>query len=183
MRFRHACAAVAASLLACTLAIAAAAHRQHGPHVHGEATLDIGMDGQLLLVSLDAPGISLLGYEHPPRDADERNAYANTLALLKAPAAWLVLPDAAGCALDSADVEAHGFGDDAAAAAHGAHGHADFEASYRYTCHAPLALHALDVKLFTLFPPLRRINVDLVVADRQGSQVLTPGTTTVPLSK
>lgn len=184
MRLRPLRTAFAASVLAPILALAATAHRQHGPHVHGEATLDIGMDGQLLLVSLDAPGISLLGYEHPPRDADERNAYANTLALLKAPAAWLVLPDAAGCALDSANVEAHGFGDDTTAvAAHGAHEHADFDASYRYTCHAPLALHALDVKLFTLFPPLHRINVDLVVADRQGSQVLTPGTTTVPLSK
>lgn len=179
MPFRRTSAALVAPLLAAAV-LAAGAHRQHGPHVHGEATLDIGVDGQLLLVSLDAPGMSLLGYEHPPRDADERRAYANAMTLLKAPAAWLVLPDAAGCVLDTAKVAAHGFGDEAAAAPHE---HADFEASYRYTCHAPLALHALDVKLFTLFPSLHRINVDLVVADRQGSQALTPGTTTVPLSK
>ncbi len=61
--------------------------------------------------------------------------------------------------------------------------HADFDASYRYTCHAPLALHAFEVKLLERFPSLHKVNVDLVLPDRQGSQSLTPGTTTVLLSK
>jgi hypothetical protein len=165
-------------------------HRHHGPHVHGEATLNVGIDGQLLLVSLEAPGMSLLGYEHPPRDEGERGTYEKAIATLNAPADWLVLPAAAGCALDEAKVAPHGFGsgtgdakpdddDDEPAG----HEHADFDASYRYTCHAPLALHAFEVKLLERFPSLHKVNVDLVLPDRQGSQSLTPGTTTVLLSK
>ncbi|HEY0180132.1 MAG TPA: DUF2796 domain-containing protein [Dokdonella sp.] len=186
------------ALLVSFAALAAAPaspHRHHGPHVHGEATLNVGLDGQLLLVSLDAPGMSLLGFEHPPRDDAERAAYRATLDALNAPGGWLLLPQAAGCALESVQVAPHGF-DAADGDGHGdddhdhdddAHGgdheHADFDATYRYACHAPLALHALDVTLFERFPPLHKVNVDLVLPDRQGSQVLTPGTTMVPLSK
>ena len=167
------------------------AHRHHGPHVHGEATLNVGIDGQLLLVSLEAPGMSLLGYEHPPRDEAERGAYQKTIATLNAPADWLVLPAAAGCTLDDAKVAPHGFGtgasdakpDDDEEDEPAGHEHADFDTSYRYTCHAPLALHAFEVKLFERFPSLHKVNVDLVLPDRQGSQSLTPGTTAVLLSK
>ncbi|HEY0229698.1 MAG TPA: DUF2796 domain-containing protein [Dokdonella sp.] len=190
--------------LACLIALALpmssafaddTAHRQHGPHVHGEARLNVGIDGALLLVSLDAPGMSLLGYEHPPRDDAERSAYGDTVAALNAPDGWLVLPPAAGCTLDAATVQAHGFdtanthddGSDPVAHGHehehGSHEHADFDASYRYTCHAPLALHAFEVKLIERFPALHKINVELVLPDRQGSQVLMPGRTTVLLSK
>lgn len=176
--------AAPAALLASVCALAAAdgaPHRHHGPHVHGEATLNIAADGQLLLISLEAPGMSMLGFEHPARDDAERAAYQNTIDTLNAPATWLALPEAAGCRLDTATVEPHGFG--TADAAHTDQEHADFDASYRYICHAPLSMHALDVRLFERFPALHKINVDLVLPDRQGSQVLTPGTTTVPLSK
>jgi hypothetical protein len=166
-------------------------HRHHGAHVHGEAHLGIGIDGQLLLVTLEVPGMSLLGYEHPPRDDAERAAYRKAIDALNAPATWLPLPEAAACKPETATVVPHGFGADDKSAAkhneddedHGGHDHADFDASYRYSCHAPLALHALDVRLFALFPALHKVNVDLVLPDRQGSQVLTPESTSIPLSK
>jgi hypothetical protein len=165
-------------------------HRHHGPHVHGEAHLNIGIDGQLLLVTLEAPGMSLLGYEHPPHDDPERAAYRKTVDALNAPASWLAGTDSAACELQSAEVAPHGFGADANDHSknhdddeHGDHDHADFDASYRYRCHAPLALHVLDVRLFALFPALHKINVDLVLPDRQGSQVLTPQSTSIALSK
>lgn len=163
-----------------------AVHRHYGPHVHGEATLNIGMDGALLLASLEAPGMSLLGFEHPPRDDADRATYEKALATLKA-AKWLALPEGAACVVDSIDVQPHGF-DAKGDAGTGekrvaAHEHADFDATYRYTCHVPLALHDLDVRLFDAFPELHKINVELVLPNREGSQVLTPGSTRVQLSK
>ena len=44
-----------------------------------------------------------------------------------------------------------------------AHEHADFDATYRYTWHVPLALHDLHVHLFDAFPDLHKINVELVL--------------------
>jgi hypothetical protein len=175
---------------------AAEPHRQHGAHVHGEATLNIGLDGQLLLISLEAPGVSLLGFEHTPRDDPERSLYRHTLELLGMPEQWLTLPASAACSLESTDVQPHGFEPGAERASANAdrespgahsdeahHEHADFDATYRYSCHAPLALRTLDVRLFDAFPDLHKINVNLVLPDRQGSQVLLPGTTTLPLSQ
>jgi hypothetical protein len=175
------CVATSSTTLA-----AEAVHRHRGPHVHGEATLNIGMDGALLLVSLEAPGMSLLGFEHPLHDDAERAAYNKALVTLKS-AKWLSLPEGAACVLDSTDVLPHGFdlkGDAARPGEKpGAHEHADFDATYRYTCHAPLALHDLDVRLFDAFPDLHKVNVELVLPNREGSQVLMPGSTLVPLSK
>ena len=84
--------AVFIALLAAPLPAAAAeAHRHHGPHVHGEATLNVGVDGQLLVVGLDAPGMSLLGFEHPPRNDSERARYGQTLDVLRHPEQWQIL--------------------------------------------------------------------------------------------
>ena len=175
---------------------AAGAHRQHGAHVHGEATLNIGLDGQLLLISLEAPGMSVLGFEHPVRDDSERTLYRHALDLFGKPDQWLTLPASAACVLESSTVEPHGFAspsEEGQTAQHGGsaaphteeahHEHADFDVTYRYACHVPLAVRTLDVRLFDAFPDLHKINVELVLPDRQGSQVLLPGTTTIPLSQ
>jgi hypothetical protein len=175
---------------------AAEAHRQHGAHVHGEATLNIALDGQLLLISLEAPGMSVLGFEHPPRDDGERTLYRHALEVLGMPERWLTVPAAAACALESSKVEPHGFAspsEGGQTAEHGGpaaphaedahHEHADFDVAYRYACHVPLAVRILDVRLFDVFPDLHKINVELVLPDRQGSQVLLPGTTAIPFSQ
>ena len=86
------------------------AHRHHGPHVHGEATLNVGMDGQLLVIGLDAPGMSLLGFEHPPHTDQQRLQYDQTLETLRHPEQWLVPSPQAACVLDGKEVTPHGFG-------------------------------------------------------------------------
>lgn len=175
---------VVALLLGSVFAAAATeTHRRHGPHVHGEAKLDIGVDGQMLVVGLDAPGMSLLGFERAPRDDAERVRYERALDLLRHPDRWLSLPPEAGCVLDGSEVAPHGFANekDDASAQH--HEHADFDASYQYRCHVPLALRTIEVGLIAQFPDLHRITVDLVLPDRQGSQVLSPGSNTIVLTK
>lgn len=164
-------------------ALAGEPHRHHGPHVHGEATLRIGLDGQLLVVGLDAPGASLLGFEHPPHDEAQRTRYEQTLDVLRHPDRWLSLPAQAGCVLDGSEVTPHGFGGPSDPASASEHEHADFDGSYQYRCQVPLALRSIDVRLIEQFADLHKINVELVLPDRQGSQVLLPGATTVSLSK
>ena len=176
--------AVFIALLAAPLPAAAAeAHRHHGPHVHGEATLNVGVDGQLLVVGLDAPGMSLLGFEHPPRNDAERARYGQTLDVLRHPEQWLALPAQAGCMLDGSEVIPHGFGETQHDDSASHHEHADFDGSYQYRCQVPLALRSIEVHLIDRFPDLHKINVELVLPDRQGSQVLLPGSSTVSLSK
>ena len=162
--------------------------RQHGAHVHGEATLDLALDGTQLSLTLNAPGTSFAGFEHAPHDAGEQKTLDDAIAALKAPESWLDLPPAAGCKLDSAKVEPHGFGGtyaaepEAGAEGEAHHEHSDFDADYGYTCNTPAALRALDLHLFERFPALHKLHVNLVLPDRQDSATLVPGQTHVSLS-
>ncbi|MFT3791915.1 MAG: DUF2796 domain-containing protein [Rudaea sp.] len=188
------------SLLCAAFAASAPAQiqRQHGAHVHGEATLDLALDGSQLSLTLNAPGMSFAGFEHAPHDDAERKTLADTVTALKTPAGWLSLPSEADCRLDSAKVEPHGFGSalaaeqnrhggDAHPSEHDAdadarHEHSDFDADYRYVCAKPAALHAFDLHLFERFPALHTLHVNLALPDRQDSATLAPGETQVRLS-
>ena len=158
--------------------------RQHGAHVHGEATLNLALDASQLTLTLEAPGMSFAGFEHASRDSGERKTLDDTIAALKAPTGWLVLPPAAGCKLDEAKVVPHGFGGTYATEQGGdAHGtHSDFDATYRFTCATPAALRALDLRLFERFPSLHKLRINLVLPERQDSVTLVPGDTRVTLS-
>jgi hypothetical protein len=174
------------------------APRHHGPNVHGEATLNIVQDGDSLSLWLNAPAMSFLGFEHAPRDAAERKRLDETMAILKRPADWLVPVASGGCSSDTVNVQSEGLNNDKAAPEHehddednthdehehadGDH-HADFDGYYRYRCRAPLSLRTLDVALFERFPSLHKINVNLVLDDRQGSQILVPDAHQVTFSK
>ncbi len=74
-------------------ASAAQAHdiRQHAPHVHGQATVDVALDQQTLEFALQAPGIGILDYERPPANAAEQAALARATSLLKG-GNWVTCP-------------------------------------------------------------------------------------------
>jgi hypothetical protein len=167
------CAALAAALLA-----AAPAHaqiqRQHGPHVHGTTTVDIGLDGSQLEVDVDGPGANFAGFEHAPRDADERRRLDDALAAMRAPDGWLRLPAAAGCRLTASHV--------ADPTTPHADGHADMEADYHYACASVQALDHLDLGLAQRFPLTRKIVVNLALPGGQGQQVLEGGQQRVTLA-
>lgn len=65
-----------AALFLLLAASAAQAHdiRQHAPHVHGQATVEVALDQQTLEFALQAPGIGILDYERPPANAAEQAA-------------------------------------------------------------------------------------------------------------
>ena len=81
------------------------AHAQElGAHEHGAAQLDVLIDGDMLLIDLDTPAANVLGFEHAPSTDEQRDAVASARALLES--GELFVPDAAaGCTLDSAEVE------------------------------------------------------------------------------
>ena len=103
-------AGAAAYLLLLLAASAAQAHdiRQHAPHVHGQATVDVALDQQTLEFALQAPGIGILDYERPPANAAEQAALARATTVLKG-GSWVTLPTAAGCRLATGKADAEGF--------------------------------------------------------------------------
>ena len=47
-------------------------HRQHEAHVHGEAKLNILIDGTTLVFELKTPALNVLGFEHKPKNEQQK---------------------------------------------------------------------------------------------------------------
>jgi hypothetical protein len=144
--------------------------RQQGAHVHGTTTVDVGLDGTVLQVALDAPAINMLGFEHPPHDAQESKQVSDVLAAMRNPAAWLIPAGAAGCVLIHSSVQAPGL--DPAA---GTQGHVDIDARYDYRCTQPDRLDHIDIHLADRYPATHRLVVNIVLPQKQDQRELGQG--------
>jgi hypothetical protein len=142
-----------------TVAIAQAAPA----HVHGEARLEISVDREQLVITLESPLDSLLGFEHLPRDAGERQAVEGMAAKLKEVGKVLVPSAAAQCTSTGIELESPALGGKSEPG-----GHNDLDARYTWRCAKPEALRDVATGLFTDFPRLRRITVEF--AGQQGQR-------------
>jgi hypothetical protein len=137
-------------------------------HVHGEAKLEIIVDGSELAIRFESPLDGLLGFERAPRSAAEKQAVQTMMAKLQDAARLFPLPPEAGCTAQAPKIESPVFADKAAA------GHLDLDADYRWNCAKPAALRAFETRLFAEFPRLKRIKLDFVGPAGQKSGRLTP---------
>ncbi|NDY91753.1 ZrgA family zinc uptake protein [Ideonella livida] len=156
----------------------AQAQHGHAAHVHGQARLELGWDvgpaGGQLSLALEAPLESLLGFEHAPRTAAQRQAAQALLGRLRTAQGLWTLPAEADCRLAQAQVQAPVLEAAPApgAATPDADGHAELQAQWRYDCARPAALTGLQLHLQGQFAPLRRLEVQAAVPGGQFRRVL-----------
>lgn len=164
-------------------------------HVHGQALLEVSVDGPVLLIALRGPAQVFYGFEHSPSTPKEAAVIRETITLLQAPTERVLALDTVcilnAVVLDAPFVqEAQGWDGDAEFLGHehhyrheghesskdeGArtHGyiHADLEAQYTYRCtDAP---SRLTVNAFTIFPALASVEANWINDDAAGSARLT----------
>ena len=137
----------------------------HGKHVHGEARLEIAIDKESVELALEMPLDSAVGFEHAPKDAQQKAALDDALRRLGEAGALWRLSSQAGCTLKSAQVETPQFGAD---------GHADLDADYVFLCARPGELKSIETTLFKAYPRLHRIESQWVGPTGQGMRTLTP---------
>ena len=134
-----------------TVAIAHAAPA----HVHGEARLEISVDGEQLVIAIESPLDSLLGFEHTPRNAAEKEAAQAMAAKLKQAERIFVPSAAAQCTSTGVELESPVLGGKSEPG-----GHNDLDARYTWRCAKPEALRDVETGLFGVFPRLQRIVVE-----------------------
>jgi hypothetical protein len=162
---------------------------QAGPHVHGVAAIDIAVEGRALVVLVDVPLDSLVGFERAPRTAVERRAAADALARMRDASAWLGPDAAARCRLGEVRVQAPVLEAVPSAATpaprDSAAGrddtHADLQAEVRFDCDEPGQLTSLRVGLADVFKRIRRIDVQVAGPQGQSRAVLRGAARTVRL--
>ena len=183
------------TLLSFTSTSQAEEQRHHGVHVHGEALLNLALEGGVLEAELISPAANLVGFEHPPRDAGERERLHRAAEQLKDGARVLGIPAAARCRAEEVEVESalleeeqrdeaaehdHGHddhdhegerrGEEGAEMEH--EGHAEFHVHYHFQCAHPEALERLGMGLFQLFPGIESLRVQAVGPNGQGGALL-----------
>lgn len=131
----------------------------HHAHRHGAADLEVAVEGGEIHLRLASPLESLLGFEHAPRNDQERAAVAAMRQTL-ADAGRLFAPTAAAqCILKSAEINAPALDAKSASAKEQ---HADLTAEFRLICAQPAKLTGMEVRLFQSFPKMRRIDAQVV---------------------
>lgn len=151
-------------------------------HVHGQATLNLAVDGQTVNIALETPLDNVLGFEHAPRNEAERQRVRAAVERLKEANSLFVFDPAAQCVLQSVELESAALPPDLLGKpaktgeghAKEAHAHADMDVDYVFSCRQINALTGVDVALFGAFPRMKRLSAQVVGKGAQSAQRLTP---------
>ncbi len=165
-----------------------AAHRQLGPHVHGQGTLDIAIDGKKIEMELVSPGMDIVGFEHVASTDDQKAAVEKAKAKLADVLTVFKLPAAAKCKAEAANVENRkethkpGEKDDDDDDKPGAPQHSEFHATYTISCEAPENVTGLETVYFTNFAGAQLLNVNITSTKGQTQAQMTREKPTVDLT-
>jgi hypothetical protein len=169
------------------LQAAAEEQRQLGAHEHCHSVLNVAIAGDRIEMELMAPGMDIVGFEHAAETAEHKAAVEEAEAILRDPLALFVLPDEAGCAIETAAVELEAedehegqHGEEHAAAEHAEEGeheehaehegeesHTEFHAEYAITCESPGDLGTIEFVFFERFPGAEEIELTVITESGQ----------------
>ena len=161
---------MAARLAVALALLSGAAAWAAGAHVHGELRADVAVDGQVLTVALQMPLDTLVGFEHRPRNARQRQAADEALARVREVGAWLRPAPQARCVQAAMTLQAGALEAAPAGAAEPAHGDLDLQVEFR--CAVPQALDRVELAVFERFPRAHRVEVQVASPAGQWRQVL-----------
>jgi len=159
----------AAITFALALPVMAQDLHAHHAHLHGVAKLEVAVEGGSLSLHLESPLEGVLGFEHAPRNDQERAAVAEMRKKLADGGKLFAPTTAAQCTLKSVQVEAPTL--DASQSTASEHG--DLDADFLFTCAQPARLTGVEVRLFQAFPKLRRIDAEVVSDKGQSAMRLS----------
>jgi Protein of unknown function (DUF2796) len=160
-------------LVVMALSLSTTVLAKEGAHVHGLVKLDVAIDAKTLTVQLEAPLDSLVGFEHRPRTAAQKQA-AEAVQKQMNDGATLIRPESAAlCKSTKTTVEAAALQSTPAAATKGAteDQHADLDAHFEFTCEQPDKLTFIEIGLFDAFKRIKTIEAQ--VAGAKGQQKVT----------
>jgi len=147
--------------------LAAASLPAHGAsaHVHGAATLHVAVDGNRLTLEFTSPLESLVGFERAARTDKEKDAMRRLGERLQEPELDFVPSPEARCTRGAVKVDT----------AQPKGGHAEVSMDTAFRCERPHRLKGLEVKIFDVFPGLKRIDVQFAGPKKQASAKLSGG--------
>ena len=157
-------------------------------HVHGEANLNIVLENRNLLIEFESPSYNLVGFEHEPRNTNQKKSVENAISLLENPKNIFQVSSEAECrsldALVTSSMEGiakenhedHGDEDHGDSETHHTEKevHSEFAANYSMVCEKPENFKLIALRLFNSFELMEEVEVQWIIQDKQGFAELTP---------
>lgn len=138
-------------------------HREHGAHVHGEASLSIAFEGTKGKIELETPAGNIVGFEHKAKTPKDKATVAKALETLKVGSQVFEFKDM-GCEISKANVEQKFDGS-----------HSEIEAQWDVQCNKALAGQKMEILLGKVFAGVKALKVEILVDDLQKQQELKGG--------
>lgn len=171
--------------LATVLAFPALAHNDHdhdhehdhghehglGAHVHGEAMMQLGIEGHRAEIILDTPAVNIIGFERPPRNEEEEAALESAVEYFRNEPLLEPGQEAERCQLENARVQSALLHEEGKAPDDG---HAEFSVTQELSCTASLAEGGIRAVVLDAYPGIERLRLEWVSDDGQGASELTP---------
>ncbi|WP_255353517.1 DUF2796 domain-containing protein [Ruegeria sp. ANG-R] len=142
-------------------------------HTHGAGRMTISFEETGFALTLEVPGVDIVGFEHTAENEDERADVAVAISDLSRPLAIFEVPSEAGCMTATANVALVGdvFVHDQAQSSDDAAHHTEFQADYLLQCQEIALVTSIRFAYFDRFSRAERLVVELMSPD--GVQNLT----------
>jgi hypothetical protein len=171
--------------------------RHHEAHEHGVAHLNVALEGNDLYIEFTSPAANIVGFEHQPRTHNQKDAVKAAVSKLHEGDVLFTLSAGSKSKLVKSSVVTdidkdtdHHSESEHVHGEKGHHGqgqhhnkknsqtdeherHSEFKAEYHFVCKKPDRLLQIDVKLFSVFPGIEHIEVQLLTETKQTAVELT----------
>lgn len=150
-------------------------HHHQKAHVHGEAKLQVAIEGRTVELILESPAANLLGFEHKPKNAEQEAVLAEAREWLTANP--LVQTANNDCTVTAGSTHQEQDPEDGDSHDHDQEkkrSHSDFEVTQRIQCGSELT-DPLTTPLMTRFPGIEQLSVDWLGSGSQGHTELHAG--------
>lgn len=160
-------------------------HTEHEAHLHGFAELEVALEGGQMEIAFESPAVNIVGFEHRTESNEQRAQVQSAKSKLETPA-QLFSFFGVSCSVRNVEVDVSAL----MPVEHDSHDtehdhdheqtHSEISAHYRFECEDNSSqMSALEVRLFSQFPGLEKLNVMWVTDTRQGAAELTSGSSVV----
>ncbi|MFT5506751.1 MAG: hypothetical protein ACI8XC_004479 [Gammaproteobacteria bacterium] len=186
-------AIVFSGVLAALLYLPVHANEPLDAHEHGSASLDIAIDGNVLVIRFESPAVNIVGFEYSPDNDEKKRLITQAKRNLSNFDESFRLHGKLSCQVSKSFVTWHSEHEEKEAhTEHAEHAeghdddqkseHAEFLAEFEVQCDKVENLTAVEVKLFELFPAIEEIDAQVIFSGGQLKQELNANSTLIRLS-
>ena len=150
--------------------------RQHKSHMHGVSELNIVSENNTIEMELISPSANFLGFEHRPKSEAQQAKLDQLIKQLNLAQQLFEFSGSANCDVRQTNIESELLQSDAGHGhkRHDEESHSGFHVEYKAICKNRQDLTDIKVNLFSYFPGMETINVQLITENAQRSMVLKP---------